>query len=195
MGKKRCAWVTEDPLYKQYHDYEWGIPFTQLENRIYKSEDQYLFEMLTLEGAQAGLSWLTILKRRENYQKAFDYFSVEKVSNYDEAKVKELLLNSGIIRHELKIRSVINNAQAFMKIQEEFGSFHKYLWAFVEGKPIINKWSTASEVPAQTKVSKKLSTDLKERGFSFVGPTICYAFMQATGMVNDHTKNCFLYNG
>lgn len=185
--------MTGDPLYKQYHDVEWGVPFAQLKNPPYENEDEYLFEMLTLEGAQAGLSWLTILKRRENYRKAFDYFSVEKICQYDEAKVNELMQNKGIIRHELKIRSVINNAQAFMNVQDEFGSFHKYVWSFVNNEPIINEWRTASEVPTETKISKKLSNDLRKRGFTFIGPKICYAFMQAVGMVDDHTQDCFLY--
>lgn len=193
MGKNRCAWVTEDPLYIDYHDHEWGIPFAQLEHPPYDYEDQYLFEMLTLEGAQAGLNWLTILQRRENYRAAFDHFDIQKVSRYDEQKIAQLLTNKGIIRNRLKVHSVVNNAKAFLAIQREFGQFRTYLWNFVDHKPVINDWKTASDVPAYTKLSTALSKDLKRRGFSFVGPTICYAFMQAVGLVNDHTKNCFLY--
>src|SRR5690625_4961714 len=190
--KKRCAWVTEDPLYIRYHDEEWGIPFQQLNHPSYNNEDQYLFEMLSLEGAQAGLSWLTILKRRENYRSAFDNFDVDLISNYDGQKISELIENKGIIRNELKVKSVINNAKAFQRIQQEFGSFSRYLWDYVAGEPIINTWNTATEVPAYTERSTKLSKDLKKRGFSFVGPTICYAFMQAVGLVQDHTQDCFL---
>lgn len=193
--KNRCAWVTENPLYVDYHDYEWGIPFSQLENKPYESEDQYLFEMLSLEGAQAGLSWLTILKRRENYRKAFDNFNVQIVSQYDDEKIAQLLDDAGIIRNKLKIRSVINNAKAFQTIQDEFGSFSHYLWRFTDGRPIVNHWKDEREVPAQTELSAKLGKDLKKRGFTFVGPTICYAFMQAVGLVKDHTKECFLYKG
>src|SRR5690625_976223 len=192
MDKRRCAWVTEDPLYIHYHDFEWGIPFSKLKDPPYDNEDQYLFEMLSLEGAQAGLNWLTILKRRENYRKAFDHFCIEKISRYDEQKIAHLLADEGIIRNKLKINSVINNAKAFQKIQEHYGSFSHYLWQFVDGKPIVNFWQDESEVPAFTELSTKLSKDLKRRGFSFVGPTICYAFMQAVGLVNDHTADCFL---
>ncbi|WP_188456045.1 DNA-3-methyladenine glycosylase I [Virgibacillus oceani] len=184
--KNRCDWVTEDPIYVEYHDKEWGKP-TQ--------DDQQLFEMLSLEGAQAGLSWITILKRRRNYRIAFDNFDPQKVSNYDEKKVKELLQDEGIIRNKLKVRSVITNAQAFLNVQQEFGTFDRYIWQFVDGKPILNHWQDHASVPAQTPESENMSKDLKKRGFKFVGPTICYAFMQATGMVNDHTADCFLYHG
>lgn len=186
MDKNRCAWVTEDPIYIQYHDEEWG-------RLIF--DDQKLFEMLTLEGAQAGLSWLAILKRRENYRQAFDHFQPDIIATYEEGKIEELRNNPGIIRHELKIRSVVQNAKAFLKVQKEFGSFNHYLWSFVDGRPIINHWKTADEVPTETKESRALSQDLRKRGFSFVGPVICYAFMQAVGLVNDHTKDCFLYRG
>ncbi|MEW9675218.1 DNA-3-methyladenine glycosylase I [Lentibacillus sp. L22] len=183
--KSRCDWVTSDPIYIDYHDHEWGQP---------TYDDQKLFEMLCLEGAQAGLSWITILKRRENYRAAFDQFDPKQVSAYDENKVNELLQDEGIIRNERKIRSVITNAQAFLRIADEFGSFRSYIWQFVGGQPINNHWETHADVPATTKESEQMSKDMKKRGFKFVGPTICYAFMQATGMVNDHTKNCFLYH-
>src|SRR5699024_4222067 len=185
MRNKRCAWVTEDPLYIKYHDVEWGIP---------THDDQKLFEMITLEGAQAGLSWITILKRRENYRTAFDNFDPKTISMYSEEKIQDLLRDEGIIRNKRKVRSVITNAQAFLGIQEEFGSVDHYIWRFVGGEPILNNWETHDEVPALTKESEQMSKDLKKRGFKFVGPTICYAFMQATGMVNDHTKDCFLYH-
>lgn len=188
MSQKRCDWVTSDQLYLDYHDYEWGRP---------THDDRELFEMLSLEGAQAGLSWITILKRRENYRKAFDYFDVATISEYGEEKIQELLEDEGIIRNKLKVRSVVTNAQCFLNVQAAFGSFDTYIWQFVGGEPIINEWGTHAEVPAFTKESEEMSKDLKKRGFKFVGPTICYAFMQATGMVNDHTKECFLsqFNG
>ncbi|MFD2627297.1 DNA-3-methyladenine glycosylase I [Oceanobacillus kapialis] len=186
MEKERCAWVTDDPLYIAYHDEEWGVPVT---------DDRKLFEMLCLEGAQAGLSWITILKRRDNYRKAFDNFQPEIVSKYSEEKVEKLLANEGIIRNKLKVRSVITNAQAFLQVKEEFGSFQSYIWQFVGGKPIVNHWESMEQVPAVTEESERMSKDLKRRGFKFVGPTICYAFMQATGMVWDHTSSCFLGNG
>jgi len=181
---KRCAWVTDEPLYIEYHDKEWGRPV---------HDDQKFFEMLTLEGAQAGLSWITILKRRENYRQAFDGFDPRKISQYDNDKIEELKNDEGIIRNKLKINSVITNAQAFLKVQQEYGSFNNYIWQFVDGEPILNAWASEKEVPAYTAESETMSKDLKKRGFKFVGPTICYAFMQATGMVNDHTKDCFLY--
>jgi DNA-3-methyladenine glycosylase I len=185
MTNKRCAWVPDnDPLYRDYHDNEWGRPV---------HDEQKLFEMLILEGAQAGLSWITILRRRENYREAFEQFDPVIVANYDEEKIQSLLINEGIIRNERKIRSVVQNANAFLKIKDEFGSFDTYIWSFVGGKPILNNWKSSEEVPAQTKVSQEMSKDLKRRGFTFVGPTICYAFMQATGMVNDHTVDCFLH--
>lgn len=186
MNRNRCEWVTEDKIYIDYHDYEWGIP---------THDDRALFEMLSLEGAQAGLSWITILKRRANYQKAFDNFVPEIVSKYDEKKIDVLLANEGIIRNRLKVRSVVTNAQAFLQVQETFGSFDRYIWQFVDGAPLFNSWETHAEVPATTEQSERMSKDLKKRGFKFVGPTICYAFMQATGMVNDHTKDCFKYEG
>jgi DNA-3-methyladenine glycosylase I len=183
MGMKpaRCAWVNDDPLYIDYHDHEWGVPV---------HEDRKLFEMLILEGAQAGLSWYTVLKKREGYRQAFDGFDPDKVAAYDEAKTVELLDNAGIIRNRLKIRSAITNAQCFLQVSEEFGSFDAYIWQFVGGAPIRNRWRTMSEVPATTPQSDAMSKDLKKRGFKFVGSTICYAFMQATGMVNDHTLAC-----
>ncbi|MFT9488346.1 MAG: DNA-3-methyladenine glycosylase I [Tepidibacillus sp.] len=182
--KSRCAWVTDDPLYIDYHDQEWGVPVF---------DDQKLFEFLILEGAQAGLSWITILKKRENYRHVFDEFDPKKVALYDSKKVEELLVNKGIIRNRLKIQSSITNAQAFLKVQEEFGSFREYIWSFVDGKPIINHWKSKEEVPITTPQSDLMSMDLKKRGFKFVGSTICYSFMQATGMVMDHTTNCYKY--
>jgi len=181
--KKRCEWAKDDPNIT-YHDKEWGKP---------QHDDQKLFEFLILEGAQAGLSWSTILKRRDGYRKAFSNFDALKVSKYTQKRVEKLLKDESIIRNKLKIASAINNAKQFLKIQEEFGSFDKYLWGFVEHKPIKNKFKKLSDLPATTEISEKLSQDLKKRGFNFVGPTICYALMQATGMVNDHTFNCFLY--
>lgn len=180
--KKRCSWCEKDDLYRDYHDYEWGIP-------VY--EDDKLFEFLILETFQAGLSWYTILKKRENFRKAFDQFHYKKIANYTEEKVQELLLDEGIIRNQLKIRATISNAHAFIKVQEEFGSFSKYIWDFVQGKPIDNKPKTIKDVPATTTLSDALSKDLKKRGFKFVGSTVVYAHMQATGMVNDHVEDCF----
>lgn len=177
---KRC-WNVKDLLYIQYHDEEWGIPV---------HDDRKLFEMLILEGAQAGLSWETILKKRENYRKAFDGFMPETVANYGAEKVDELLQNDGIIRNRLKINAAIGNARAFLKVQAEFGSFDSYSWQFVGGKPIINRWRSLEEVPVTTPESEAMSKDLKKRGFKFVGPTICYSFMQAVGMVNDHLVGC-----
>ncbi|RDW21070.1 DNA-3-methyladenine glycosylase I [Oceanobacillus arenosus] len=185
MEQKRCAWVTTDPIYLNYHDHEWGVPV---------HDDQKLFEMLTLEGAQAGLSWITILKRRENYRQAFANFDPEIIKSYDASKVEELRQNEGIIRNKLKINSVITNAKAFLNVQAEFGTFDEYMWQFVGGKPIINHWDEIGQIPASTPESERMSKDLKKRGFKFVGPTICYAFMQAIGMVNDHTKDCFKYS-
>ena len=184
-NKIRCDWVPIDkPLYLKYHDEEWGVPV---------HDDQKLFEFLVLEGAQAGLSWYTVLSKRENYREAFDQFDPRIIARYDEKKVVELLQNSGIIRHKLKIRSAIRNARAFLKIQEEFGTFDRYIWGFVDGAPIINTFKTLTEIPASTPLSDTISKDLKKRGFNFVGTTIVYAHMQATGMVNDHTVNCFRY--
>lgn len=181
---KRCEWCGTDPLYVKYHDEEWGIPV---------HDDTKHFEMIILDGAQAGLSWLTVLRKRENYRKAFDRFNPKKVAKYDEKKVEELLNNPGIIRNKLKVRSAVTNAQAFLKVQKEFGSFDKYIWQFVNGKPIINKWKSIKELPATSKESDAMSKDLKKRGFKFVGSTICYAYMQAAGMVNDHIVSCFRY--
>jgi len=182
--KKRCEWVGEDPLSLSYHDKEWGVP---------EHDDLKLFEFLILEGAQAGLSWITVLRKRENYRKAFDNFNPGKVSEYDEKKLRELLSNEGIIRNRLKIEAAIQNAQAFLAVQEEFGSFDAYSWQFVDGKPKINAWKKMEEIPSKTPESDAMSKDLKKRGFKFVGPTICYAHMQAVGMVNDHTVDCFRY--
>jgi DNA-3-methyladenine glycosylase I len=176
----RCSWP-EDELYIQYHDTEWGVPV---------HDDQKLFEYLILEGAQAGLSWYTILKKRENYRAAFDRFDPEKVARYSEARILKLLANPGIVRNKLKIRSTVQNAKAFLKVQEEFGTFDAYLWRFVNGQPIINRWKTG-QLPAKTAISDAMSKDLLKRGFKFVGSTICYSHMQATGMVNDHAVNCF----
>ena len=181
--KKRCEWATAEPNIT-YHDKEWGRPV---------HDDQKLFEFLILEGAQAGLSWVTILKRREGYRKAFSNFDVEKVSNYNQRQIDILLKNDSIIRNKLKINSAISNAKKFVKIQKEFGSFDNYIWRFVDDKPIKNKFKSLSEIPSSSPISEKMSKDLKNRGFNFVGPTICYALMQAIGMVNDHTVGCFMH--
>jgi DNA-3-methyladenine glycosylase I len=181
--KKRCFWVSDDPLYIDYHDNEWGKP---------EYDSQKLFEFLVLEGMQAGLSWITILKRRENYYHAFDQLNPQKIALYDQKKINELLENKGIIRNRLKIKSIIKNAQSYLKLQEK-ESFSQFIWQFVDGKPKINHFRTKNEIPTETDASRKLSKALKARGFSFVGPTICYAFMQACGLVNDHTTDCFLY--
>jgi len=178
----RCSWVRENPLYIAYHDTEWGVP-------VY--DDTTLFEFLILEIFQAGLSWITILKKRKNFRKAFDQFDYHKIAIYDEAKIESLLQDKGIVRNKLKVRATITNAQAFLKIQKEFGSFSKYIWAFTSGKPIQNNWKNNNNVPAKTALAETISKDLKKRGFKFVGPTIIYAHMQATGMVNDHTEDCF----
>ena len=183
--KKRCLWPGDDPLYLAYHDEEWGVP-------VY--EDQPLFAKLLLDGAQAGLSWITILRKRENYYAAFDKFDPEKMAHYDEEKIAELLGNPGIVRNKSKVNAFVKNAQAYLKLHAELGSFSDYLWGFVDGAPIVNTWKTMAEIPATSLESEAMSKDLKNRGFSFVGPTICYAFMQAVGMVNDHTVNCFRYD-
>jgi DNA-3-methyladenine glycosylase I len=180
--KERCGWSGIDPLYIEYHDKEWGVPV---------HDDRKLFEMLILEGAQAGLSWITILRKRENYKKAFDNFDAKKIACYDQRKVKSLLSNEGIVRNKLKIAATIGNAKAFLDIQKEFGSFDAYIWKFVDGKTKHNNRKSLKDVPAKTTESDTMSKELKKRGFSFVGSTICYAFMQAVGMVNDHTTNCF----
>ncbi len=182
--KHRCDWTKNNPFNIEYHDKEWGVPL---------HDDQRLFEFLILDAFQAGLSWLTILKKRNNFRLAFDNFEAAKIANYDEEKIEELLNNSGIIRNKLKIHAAVTNAQAFLKIQKEFGSFDKYIWQFTGGKTLINKWKNWKEIPASTKESDAMSKDLKKQGFKFVGSTICYAFMQAAGMVNDHTVDCFRY--
>jgi len=185
MTKKRCQWAGNDPLYQKYHDEEWGVP-------VY--DDDLLFEFLILEGFQAGLSWITILKKRENFRKAFDNFDYQKIAKYDQQKINELLHNEGIIRNKLKINATITNAKAFIEVQKEFGSFSKYIWSFTGGKPLRNKFKQMGDIPAKTELSDKISKDLKKRGFKFVGSTIVYAHMQATGMVNDHTTDCFRFN-
>ena len=180
----RCDWPGTDPLYVAYHDDEWGVPV---------HDDRKLFEMLTLEGAQAGLSWITILRRREGYRRAFDGFDPAVVAGYDEEKVAALLQDTGIIRNRAKVRSAINNAQRFLAVQAELGSFDEYIWTFVDGKPIQNAWTSMGEIPASTPLSDAISKDLVKRGFTFVGSTIMYAHMQATGMVDDHVTACFRY--
>lgn len=185
MKKHRCDWCVGDPLYEAYHDKEWGKP-------VY--DDDTLFEFLILETFQAGLSWITVLRKRKNFRKAFDGFDYKKIARYNQKKIDSLLQDAGIIRNKLKIRATITNAQAFIKIQDEFGSFSKYIWGFVDGKPIINKFKNIKELPANTPMSDTISKDLKMRGFKFVGTTVIYAHMQATGMVNDHEMSCFRYN-
>ena len=183
--KTRCSWATNgNELYLHYHDKEWGVPV---------HDDRLLFEFLILEGAQAGLNWATILKKRENYSKAFDNFEVKKIAKYDQRKIEQLLKNEGIVRNKLKIVAAIQNAKAFLKVQKEFGSFDRYIWQFVHGEPKINRRNSTNEIPTKTKASDEMSKDLLKRGFKFVGSTICYAFMQAVGMVNDHTADCFRY--
>tara|TARA_B110000977_G_C10870137_1_gene413225 strand:+ start:95 stop:670 length:576 start_codon:yes stop_codon:yes gene_type:complete len=185
MEKIRCDWSTKNPLYIAYHDNEWGVPL---------HDEQQLFEFLILETFQAGLSWITVLRKRENFRKAFDNFDYKKVALYGEDKIQELLLDAGIIRNKLKVRAAISNAAAFMEIQKEFGSFDKYIWGFVDGKPIQTNRKLMSEITATTEISDKLSKDLKKRGFKFVGPTVIYAHMQAAGMVNDHVESCFRFD-
>lgn len=186
-NKRRCSWADKenDTLYQQYHDLEWGVP-------IY--DDHKIFEYLTLESAQAGLSWLTILRKRKNYRKAFMNFDVKKVAKFDEKKIDELMKNNGIIRYRPKIEAAINNARKFIEIQKEFGSFSKYMWGFVNNKQIKNSWKNLEEVPSQIEISKIFHKDLKKRGFKFLGPVTCYAHMQASGMVNDHFIHCFRYS-
>jgi len=181
-SKTRCSWCGDDPLYVEYHDTEWGVPLR---------DEQKLFEFLVLETFQAGLSWITVLRKRENFRKVLDNFDYKKIALYDEVKIAELLQDAGIIRNKLKVRATISNAVAFMKIQKEFGSFSKYIWGFVNDTPIQNNIKSMSEVKATTATSDKLSKDLKKRGFKFIGPTVIYAHMQATGMVNDHAIDCF----
>ncbi|HEY8021206.1 MAG TPA: DNA-3-methyladenine glycosylase I [Thermoanaerobaculia bacterium] len=180
----RCGWVTEDPLYLAYHDEEWGVPV---------HEDRHLFEMLNLEGAQAGLSWITILKRREGYRRAFDGFDAERIARYGERRVAALLADAGIIRNRAKVAATIANARTFLAVRDELGSFDRLVWQFVGGKPRRNRWRTLAEVPPATPESVAMSRELKRRGFAFVGPTVCYAFMQACGLVNDHLTGCFRY--
>ncbi|MDF1795604.1 MAG: DNA-3-methyladenine glycosylase I [Coxiellaceae bacterium] len=182
--KKRCEWSTSDPLYIDYHDNEWGRPV---------HDDKTLFEFLTLEGAQAGLSWITILKRREGYRKCFADFDAHKIARFTPKKIEKLLQDTSIIRNRLKVESTVSNAKAYLKMLDEDITLDEYFWNYVDGKPIINKWKTLKQVPANTPLSDQLSKDLKKRGFRFVGSTIMYAFMQATGMVNDHTTDCFCY--
>lgn len=184
--KQRCGWGESDPAYMAYHDREWGRPV---------HDDRRLFEFLLLEGAQAGLSWLTILRKRENYRKAFANFDPAKVARFRSPQVAALMRNPGIVRNRLKIRSAVNNAAAFLRVAQEFGSFDRYVWGFVGGKPRINAFRRLRDIPAQSRESEALSRDLRQRGFSFVGPGICYSFMQACGLVNDHISTCFLYRG
>ena len=181
---RRCEWVTADPLYVAYHDEEWGQPV---------HDDRRLFEFLILEGVQAGLSWLTVLKKRENYRAAFDGFNPVRVAAYGPRQIEALLKNPGLIRNRLKMNAAVANARAFLAVQEALGTFDRYIWQFVDGRPLRNRWRTTAAIPAWTPRSKAMSRDLKKRGFRFVGPTICYAFMQATGMVNDHIVDCFRY--
>lgn len=183
-NKQTCSWPKGDPLLTKYHDTEWGVPL---------HNDRKLFEFLILEGFQAGLSWLTILRKRENFRKAFDKFDFNKVANYGQRKIDSLLQDSGIIRNKLKIKSAVTNAKAFIGVRKEFGSFNKYIWGFTGGKPIQNEFESLEEIPAKTELSDLISKDLRKRGFKFVGSTIVYAHMQATGMVNDHIKSCFRY--
>jgi DNA-3-methyladenine glycosylase I len=185
MEKHKCGWCVGDDLYEAYHDQEWGVP-------VY--DDETLFEFLILETFQAGLSWITILRKRENFRKAFDNFDFKKIAKYNQPKIDSLLQNVGIIRNKLKIRATITNAQAFMQIQDEFGSFSKYIWQFVNGKPIKNEWASMNDVPSTTPISDAISKDMKKRGFKFVGSTVIYAHMQATGMVNDHLIQCFRHH-
>ena len=181
---KRCSWCLGREIYLDYHDREWGVPL---------HDDRKLFEFLALEGVQAGLSWITVLKKRPAYREAFDDFDFNRVAQYDERKIQSLLANPGIVRNKLKVHSAIRNARAFIRVREQFGSFDHYIWNFVDGQPIQNAWQNGSQIPAATPLSNKISKDLKQRGFNFVGPTIIYAHMQATGMVNDHTTDCFRY--
>ena len=181
---KRCEWANRSELEQFYHDEEWGVP---------SHDDRSLFEFLILEGAQAGLSWSTILRKREAYRKAFDNFDAQRISRYSEQDVSRLLADAGIIRNRLKINAAIANASAFLRVQEQFGSFDRYIWQFVNGRPVQNSWERMTDIPSSTPESEAMSRDLKKRGFKFVGPTICYAFMQAVGMVNDHIVGCFRY--
>lgn len=181
---QRCAWVTADPLYRAYHDQEWGIPV---------HDDTRLFEMLILEGVQAGLSWLTILRKRAHYRLVFDGFDAQAIAHYTDDKIAALLADPGIVRNRLKVQATVQNARAFLAVQEQFGSFDAYIWQFVGGRPKLNAWATLTDIPAETAEARAMSKDLRQRGFTFVGPTICYAFMQACGLVHDHTTDCFCY--
>jgi DNA-3-methyladenine glycosylase I len=183
--RPRCTWSLHSDLYRQYHDEEWGVPL---------HDDRRLFEMLVLEGAQAGISWIIVLKKRQRYQEVFDNFDAEQIARYDDAKIATLLEDPGIIRNRLKVQAAVTNARAFLTVCEEFGSFDRYIWQFVDGKPIVNQWQTMSQLPAKTTVSDAMSKDLKKRGFKFIGSTICYAYMQAVGMVNDHTVDCWRWH-
>ena len=182
--KRRCTWCGDDPLYQQYHDREWGVPCR---------DDQTLFEFVVLEGAQAGLSWITVLRKRETYRKAFANFDVQKVAAFDDSDVERLLQDPGIVRNRLKVASTISNARLFIELQKEHGSFSNYLWGFVDNQPIVNHWTSLAEIPVSTELSDKISKEMKKRGFKFFGTTICYAFLQAVGVVNDHTRDCFRY--
>jgi DNA-3-methyladenine glycosylase I len=182
MNRQRCAWAGNDALYRQYHDTEWGVPL---------HDDRALFEFLVLEGAQAGLSWITILRKRENYRAAFDGFDATRIAAYGANKIESLLKDAGIVRNRLKVAAAVVNAQKFLDVQQEFGSFDSFIWSFVDGTPKQNRWGSHAEIPASTPESDAMSKELKRRGFKFVGSTICYALMQATGMVNDHTTDCF----
>ncbi len=182
----RCSWAGDDPLYLAYHDREWGVP---------THDDRKLFEMLILEGAQAGLSWITILRKRNNYRKVFDNFDAAKIARYDDARIAAILSDPGIVRNRLKVTGAVQNARAFLRVRKEFGSFDTFIWRFVGGRTIRNEWKSVADIPARTPESDAMSTELKRRGFTFVGPTICYAFMQAVGMVNDHTIDCFCRRG
>lgn len=184
MTKQRCAWTGTDPLMIEYHDHEWGVPV---------HNDRKIFEFMVLDAFQAGLSWATILHKRENFRAALDNFDPEKIARYDDKKIAELVQNAGIIRNRAKIRATVKNARAFLQVQTEFGTFDQYIWQFVGHQPKVNHWKTAAEIPATSPAAEAMSADLKKRGFSFVGPTICYAFMQAAGMVNDHEVGCFRY--
>jgi len=179
---KRCAWCSSDPQYVAYHDEEWGVPL---------HNDRRLFEMLILEGTQAGLSWLTILRKRDNYREAFDNFDARRIASYGKEDIDRLMQNTGIVRNRLKIEASVKNARGFLQLLEEYPSFTSYLWRYVDDVPVQNRWHSIGEIPSQTRVSEQMSRDLKNHGFNFVGPTICYAFMQAVGMVNDHTVDCF----
>ncbi|MFH0816717.1 MAG: DNA-3-methyladenine glycosylase I [Methanobacteriota archaeon] len=182
MQKRRCHWARGDAFYVRYHDEEWGVPL---------HDDKQLFEFLVLEGFQAGLSWHCVLKKRENFRKAFDGFDAEKVARYGEGKIASLMRDAGIIRNRQKIEATVANARAFLTVREEFGSFDKYIWGFVNGKPVVNQWKVGTDTPAKTALAEKISADLKKRGFKFVGPTVVYSHMQATGMVNDHLISCY----